>query len=131
VKLYGSGENVRDWIHVTDHCRAVYRVIREGQLGETYLVGAESERDNRTVLSEICHLMGFDPEEWIEPVPDRPGHDLRYAIDSAKIRRELGWEPAYDFETGLAQTIDWYRENESWWLPQKEAAETRYAALGR
>ena len=124
AKLYGSGANVRDWIHVDDHNSAVWQIMTGGHIGRTYLIGADGERDNRTVLQTILRLMDHDP--------DRPGHDLRYAIDPSALRDELDWKPEHtDFEAGLHDTIDWYRANESWWAPLKEAAEARYAALGR
>ncbi len=130
-KLYGTGENVRDWIHVEDHNSAVWRIIEDGRLGETYLIGADGEKDNKTVIEMILSLMGQTPDAY-DHVNDRPGHDLRYAIDATKLRTELGWEPRYTtFEDGLAATIDWYRSHESWWRPQKDATEAKYAVLGR
>ena len=130
-RLYGSGRNVRDWIHVDDHSAAVLRVLEEGRIGETYLIGADGERDNLHVVRLLLSLMG-QPDDAYDHVDDRPGHDLRYAIDASKLRDELGWEPEYrDFSAGLAQTIEWYREHEDWWAPQKEATEARYRALGR
>jgi len=130
-KLYGQGRNVRDWLHVDDHCSAVVAVIERGQPGETYLIGADGERDNRTVVEAILQCLGHDPEGY-DLVPDRPGHDRRYAIDSSKLRRELGWVAAYpNFEAGLATTIEWYRDNEQWWRTAKAATEARYAELGR
>ena len=130
-KLYGSGQNVRDWIHVEDHNRAVHRIIEAGEPGETYLIGADGELDNRQVIEMILQGMGQDPAGY-ERVADRAGHDLRYAIDSAKLRRELGWQPLYtQFADGLAQTIQWYRDNEDWWRPQKERTEARYKAKGQ
>ncbi|MBS6555458.1 dTDP-glucose 4,6-dehydratase [Collinsella stercoris] len=130
-KLYGDGRNVRDWIHTEDHSSAVWCILTKGAIGETYLIGADGERDNLTVLREILRAFGR-PEDDFDWVRDRPGHDRRYAIDSAKLRRELGWEPAHtDFAAGLAETIEWYRENESWWRPTKEATEARYRAQGQ
>ena len=130
-KLYGDGRNVRDWIHTEDHSSAVWEILTRGRCGETYLIGADGERDNITVLREILRAMGR-PEDDFDWVRDRPGHDRRYAIDSAKLRRELGWEPRHtDFAEGLAATIEWYRDNESWWRPAKEATEARYAAQGQ
>ena len=130
-KLYGDGRNVRDWIHTEDHSSAVWRILTRGRIGETYLIGADGERDNITVLREILRAFGR-PEDDFDWVRDRPGHDRRYAIDSAKLRRELGWEPAHtDFAAGLAETIEWYRENEAWWRPAKEATEARYKAQGQ
>lgn len=131
AKLYGSGANVRDWIHVDDHNSAVWQIMTGGHPGRTYLIGADGERDNRSVLQTILRLMGHDPDDF-DHVADRPGHDLRYAIDPSALRDELGWKPVHtDFEAGLAATIDWYRANESWWMPLKEAAEARYAQMGR
>jgi dTDP-glucose 4,6-dehydratase len=130
-KLYGAGLNVRDWIHVTDHNLAVLRILEAGRLGETYLIGADGELGNKTVIELILQLMG-QPTDAYDHVNDRAGHDMRYAIDSTKLRTELGWEPTYgDFESGLAATIDWYRANEDWWRPVKQATEAKYAAAGQ
>lgn len=130
-KLYGAGLNVRDWIHVEDHCSAVLTILEHGKIGETYLVGADGERNNKDVLEMILVLMGCDPSFYGQ-VQDRAGHDKRYAIDSTKLRTELGWEPQFqDFRSGLQRTIDWYRTNESWWRPQKAATEQRYEAQGQ
>jgi dTDP-glucose 4,6-dehydratase len=127
-KLYGAGQNVRDWIHVEDHSSAVLLILNEGRIGETYLIGADGEQSNRQVVETILELLGR-PRDAYDQVTDRIGHDLRYAIDSAKLRRELGWQPKYaDFAAGLAQTIDWYRANEAWWRPQKATTEAAYAA---
>lgn len=130
-KLYGSGLNVRDWIHADDHSSAVLTILERGVMGETYLIGADGEKNNKDVVEMILRLMGR-PENDYEHVNDRPGHDLRYAIDSTKLRRELGWKPKHaDFEEGLARTITWYREHDDWWRPQKAATEAKYAALGQ
>lgn len=130
-KLYGAGLNVRDWIHVDDHNSAVWTILESGQIGETYLIGADGELDNKTVIELILELMG-QPIDGYDHVNDRPGHDLRYAIDATKLREELGWQPEYtNFRDGLAATIDWYRNNESWWRPQKQATEAAYAAKGQ
>lgn len=130
-KLYGKGENVRDWIHADDHSSAVLTILDKGISGETYLIGADGERDNKTVIELILQLMGQAPDAY-DHVIDRPGHDLRYAIDSSKLRRELGWAPQYsDFNAGLADTIRWYQENESWWRPQKVETEAKYKAQGQ
>ena len=130
-KLYGDGRNVRDWIHAEDHSSAVWEVLVRGRIGETYLVGADGERDNLTVLRTILRLMGR-PEDDFDWVRDRPGHDRRYAIDPSKLRRELGWRPRHtDFAAGLEATIAWYRDNEAWWRPAKEATEASYAARGQ
>jgi dTDP-glucose 4,6-dehydratase len=125
-KLYGAGRNVRDWIHADDHSRAVLTILERGEIGETYLIGADGEQDNKTVVELILELMG-QPTDAYDHVQDRAGHDLRYAIDSTRLRTELGWRPRYgDFRAGLAATIDWYRDNEAWWRPQKQATEDRY-----
>lgn len=130
-KLYGAGENVRDWIHTEDHSSGVLAILEHGRLGETYLIGADGERCNRDVVELILKLMGRDPSDY-EHVSDRPGHDMRYAIDASKLRDELGWRPRYvDFEQGLAATIDWYRANPQWWQPQKTQTEAKYQVLGR
>jgi dTDP-glucose 4,6-dehydratase len=130
-KLYGAGANVRDWIHVEDHSSAVLAVLERGELGETYLIGADGERSNKEVVEMVLELSGR-PRTDYDHVADRPGHDLRYAIDASKLRRELGWKPEFsDFESGLAATIDWYRHNESWWRPQKAATEAFYQAQGQ
>lgn len=130
-KLYGAGQNVRDWIHADDHSSAVLTILDKGRIGETYLIGADGEKDNKTVIELILTLMG-QPADAYDHVTDRAGHDLRYAIDSTRLREELGWMPQYgDFEAGLAATIDWYRENESWWAPSKDAVEAFYAGKGQ
>lgn len=130
-KLYGSGENVRDWIHTEDHSSAILTILENGTLGETYLVGAEGEKDNKTVVELILELMGKDSKDY-EHVADRPGHDMRYAIDSTRLRTELGWAPKFtDFEAGLKATVDWYVENESWWVPQKHETEEKYKTQGQ
>ena len=130
-KLYGAGLNVRDWIHVDDHNAAVLRIIEAGRIGETYLIGADGEESNKTVIETILRLMGHDVGDYVH-VNDRPGHDLRYAIDSSKLRSELGWAPRYtSFEDGLAATIDWYRANEDWWRPMKAATEAKYERTGQ
>ena len=130
-KLYGAGANVRDWIHVHDHNDAVWVIIERGRVGETYLIGADGERSNRRVLELILELMGR-PADWYDLVTDRPGHDLRYAIDASTLRTELGWTPAFtDLRAGLADTIHWYTDNEPWWRPGKDAIEARYAARGQ
>jgi dTDP-glucose 4,6-dehydratase len=130
-KLYGTGENVRDWIHADDHSSAVLTILEKGRIGETYLIGADGEKNNKDVVEQILTELG-QPSDAYDLVTDRPGHDLRYAIDSTKLRTELGWAPRYaDFAAGLAATIAWYRENENWWAPQKEATEAKYRAAGQ
>lgn len=130
-KLYGAGTNVRDWIHADDHSSAVLQIVADGTIGETYLIGADGERNNLQVVETILELLG-QPRDAYDHVNDRPGHDLRYAIDSTKLRTELGWAPAYsDFDAGLAATIAWYQANEGWWRPQKAATEAKYATQGQ
>jgi dTDP-glucose 4,6-dehydratase len=130
-KLYGDGTNVREWTHVDDHNAAVHLILARGRIGETYLIGSGDERSNAELLELILELMGEPPGAY-DRVPDRPGHDLRYANDTTKIRAELGWRPAFeDVSAGLAATIDWYRRSEWWWRPQKIATEQRYRILGR
>ena len=130
-RLYGTGANVRDWIHVDDHNSAVWTILDRGVAGETYLVGADGEQSNSGVVELLLELTGR-PRDAYDLVDDRPGHDLRYAIDATRLRTELGWEPRYGaFRDGLAATVAWYGENEAWWRPQKVAAEARYAVLGR
>jgi dTDP-glucose 4,6-dehydratase len=130
-KLYGEGTNVRDWIHVGDHNDAVRQILEGGEAGRTYLIGAGGERDNLSVLQTLLELMGQDPDDF-DHVVDRAGHDLRYAIDPTLVCNELGWAPKYtDFSEGLRATIEWYRENESWWAPLKAAVEARYEQRGQ
>ena len=129
-RLYGAGTNVRDWIHADDHSSAVWTILTKGESGRTYLVGADGEQDNLTVVRTILEIMGHDPDDF-EHVTDRAGHDMRYAIDSRRLRTELGWEPRYgDFREGLERTVQWYLEHEEWWRPQKAATEATYAAKG-
>ena len=131
AKLYGTGANVRDWIHVTDHNRAVRAILADGRIGQTYLIGANCERSNLTVLRTLLEIMGQDPDDF-DHVTDRAGHDLRYAIDPTALRDELGWAPLHtDFAAALAQTVSWYRDNESWWAPGKETVEAGYAVRGQ
>jgi dTDP-glucose 4,6-dehydratase len=126
LKLYGKGENVRDWIHVDDHNTGVWAIIEKGKSGETYLIGADGEKNNLEVFKLILKEMGKD-EDFLEHVTDRPGHDLRYAIDNSRLVDELGWKPQYtNFEQGLRATIDWYKDNEDWWRPQKDITEAKY-----
>jgi dTDP-glucose 4,6-dehydratase len=129
-RLYGEGLNVRDWIHVHDHNNAVLTIIERGRSGEIYLIGANGEKNNKDLFELILKNMGKSAD-WYDHVKDRPGHDMRYAIDNSKLVRELGWSPKYtDFEDGLKQTIQWYRDNESWWRPQKQATEAKYQKAG-
>ena len=124
-KLYGDGRHVRDWIHVEDHSSAVWQILTCGTVGETYLIGADGERDNLSVLRELLRAFGRDGDDF-DWVRDRAGHDRRYAIDSSKLRR-LGWTPTHtDFSSGLADTIAWYKAHEDWWRPAKEATEAFY-----
>lgn len=126
-KLYGDGKNVRDWIHADDHSSGVWTILTKGRTGETYLIGADGELNNKEVLEMILELMG-QPKDAYEHVKDRAGHDLRYAIDSTKLREELGWTPRFtNFRDGLKDTIKWYTEHEDWWLPEKEVVEAKYA----
>lgn len=130
-KLYGTGEQVRDWIHVDDHNAAVHAIIDKGKIGELYLIGANGEENNKTVIQTILELMGKDKNDF-EHVNDRPGHDQRYAIDSSKITKELGWKPEYtNLEEGLKATIEWYKANESWWKDKKDSVEAAYAKQGQ
>ncbi|MCR6032196.1 dTDP-glucose 4,6-dehydratase [Nocardioides sp. zg-579] len=130
-KIYGDGLNVRDWIHTDDHSSAVLAILERGRIGETYLVGADGERNNLQVVRTILRHLGRD-EDDIDFVTDRAGHDRRYAIESGKLRAELGWTPRFtDVESGLADTIDWYVAHEAWWRPQKAATEASYAAKGQ
>ena len=130
-RLYGEGRNIRDWIHADDHSSAVLTILDRGVHGETYLIGADGEKSNREVVRLILSAMG-QPADAYDLVADRPGHDKRYAIDSTKLRTELGWQPSFtDFERGLAETIDWYRNNESWWSDQKAETEAKYRRTGQ
>ena len=118
VPVYGTGENVRDWLHVDDHCRGIYSVLMNGRSGEVYNIGGGRELTNNEITSFILEAMGAD-ESSIECVEDRKGHDLRYSVDWIKINRELGYEPQVRLEEGLRETIQWYRDNEAWWKPLK------------
>lgn len=118
VPLYGDGSNERDWLYVKDHCAALHLLVGEGKPGETYNIGANAQLSNLELTRKILDALGLD-ESWVERVPDRLGHDLRYAVDSSKLR-SLGWEPAHSFEEWLEQTIDWYKRREDWWRPLKE-----------
>lgn len=130
-KLYGDGKNVRDWIHTDDHSSAVWAILTKGRIGETYLIGSDGEEDNKTVMETILEEMG-QPKDAFDHVKDRAGHDLRYAIDSTKLREELGWTPEFtDFCTGIKDTIRWYAEHEDWWRAEKENVENNYAKNGQ
>jgi dTDP-glucose 4,6-dehydratase len=125
LPVYGKGDNVRDWLYVDDHVRALRAVFEHGTPGETYNIGGNSERTNLSVVETICdHLDRLSPHRGGQPyrslirfVEDRPGHDLRYAIDAGKIRSELGWSPRESFDSGIARTVEWYLANETWWRP--------------
>ena len=130
-KIYGSGTNVRDWIHVEDHNSAVQAIIDRGVIGETYLIGAECEVDNLTIVRTLLRIMGR-PEDWFDFVNDRPGHDVRYAIDPSKLTEDLGWGPRYqDLEAGLEATVAWYSDHRDWWEAAKRPTEEKYAVIGR
>ncbi|WP_280109480.1 dTDP-glucose 4,6-dehydratase [Ferroglobus placidus] len=116
VPIYGTGKNVRDWIYVLDHCEAINLVMREGEKGEIYNISSGEEKTNLEVVKTILDLMGKD-DSLIEFVEDRPGHDMRYSLDSSKIREELGWKPKHSFEEGIRETVKWYLQNEWWWKP--------------
>jgi dTDP-glucose 4,6-dehydratase len=119
VPVYGDGLNVRDWLHVEDHCRAIDAVLHKGKPGEVYNIGGNNEKTNMEITRTVLSKLG-KPESLIRYVQDRPGHDKRYAIDAGKMKRELGWEPLYTFETGIDQTLSWYQANEAWWRPLKQ-----------
>ncbi|WP_144791716.1 dTDP-glucose 4,6-dehydratase [Kocuria palustris] len=129
-RVYGAGANVRDWIHAEDHSSAVLRILERGEIGRTYLIGADGERSNLEIVRMLLEI--FDrPADDIEFVRDRAGHDLRYAIDGSPLREQLGWSPRYTrIREGLEATAAWYRENEGWWRPAKDETERRYAAAG-
>lgn len=130
-KLYGKGENVREWTHVDDHNEAVLLILEKGRVGDTYLIGSGDERSNKQIIEMILELMGKAKDDY-EHVDDRPGHDLRYSNNSTKLRTELGWKPKYtSLKTGLADTIKWYEQNRDWWQPQKAKTEAKYKELGR
>ena len=114
LPVYGDGANVRDWLYVLDHCKAIDLIIRHGKVGETYNIGGHNERSNLQVVKTVLNAVN-KPESLITYVQDRKGHDRRYAIDPAKIENELGWKPEENFDTGIAKTIQWYLDNEDWW----------------
>lgn len=119
IPVYGDGLNIRDWIYVKDHCRALEMVIEKGKIGEVYNIGASCEKNNLELISNILDLM-LKPKDFITFVTDRPGHDRRYAMDASKISRELGWKPIYEFNTALEETVNWYMKNEEWWRRVKQ-----------
>jgi len=121
LPIYGDGKNIRDWLHVTDHCAAIDLVLHKGKAGEVYNVGGHNERTNNEIVQIIVEKLNL-PKERIKYVEDRLGHDRRYAIDPTKLENELGWKPKYTFDTGIIETIDWYLNNEAWWRPLKERA---------
>ena len=114
LPVYGKGENVRDWLHVYDHCAAIDLILHKGRAGEIYNIGGHNERTNLDVVKTVLQILG-KPESLITFVTDRPGHDRRYAIDPAKLTGELGWKPKYNFDTGIRQTVEWYLSHEDWW----------------
>ena len=114
IPVYGTGENVRDWLHVYDHCVAIDLIVRKGRVGEVYNVGGHNERTNLEVVKTVLHALN-KPESLITFVTDRKGHDMRYAIDPTKLETELGWKPKYTFDTGIPMTIQWYLDNKEWW----------------
>lgn len=121
VPVYGDGRQVRDWLYVEDHCRAIDMILRRGRIGETYCIGGDGERENIWIVKRLLEVLGLG-EDRIEYVTDRPGHDRRYAIDFSKIRTELGWQPSVDLETGLRKTVTWFQEHEAWWQRVKSGA---------
>jgi len=127
VPVYGDGLQVRDWLYVEDHCRAIDQIIHRGKIGETYCIGGKSERENILIVKKIIELLGKD-ETMIEYVKDRSGHDRRYAIDFSKIQTELGWEPSVTLEAGLEKTVKWFEENEAWWKNIKSGTYKEYYA---
>jgi dTDP-glucose 4,6-dehydratase len=130
-KIYGAGLNVRDWIHADDHSSAVLTILDKGVIGETYLIGADGEKSNKEVVEMILTLLDKGPDDF-DHVVDRAGHDMRYAIDSTKLRTGLGWMPRFsDFSAGLKATIGWYQANTDWWMPAKAEAEARYKEQGQ
>ena len=123
LPIYGNGKNIRDWLHVNDHCRAIFQIVLKGKVGEVYDIGGGAEKSNIEIVSKICMVLdklrprseGYSYKDLITFVKDRPGHDFRYAISSSKIQNELNWKPIESFDTGIYKTIEWYLENESWW----------------
>ncbi len=125
VPIYGDGRNVREWIYVEDHCAGIDKVLEKGKVGETYLIGIDMDIPNIEIVKKIIKLLGAS-EEQVEYVKDRPGHDRRYALDSQKIREELGWQPKYNFDDALASTVKWYQDNVSWWKKLKDKSYDDY-----
>ena len=125
IPLYGDGRNVRDWIHVEDHCRAILAALLEGRPGEVYNIGARNERRNIEVAESVLNALG-KPLSLIRHVKDRPGHDRRYAIDPTRVERELGWRPRETWETGLRKTVEWYRQNGGWIARVRDGAYREY-----
>lgn len=125
VPVYGKGDNIRDWLHVKDHCIAIDRILREGKIGETYCVGGNAEKTNLEITKKILEAMGFG-EDMIEYVEDRKGHDKRYAVDFNKIKKDLGWEPSVSFEEGMNDTIAWYKNNQDWLSNIKNGSYLKY-----
>ncbi|WP_010051520.1 dTDP-glucose 4,6-dehydratase [Carnobacterium maltaromaticum] len=121
LPIYGDGLNIRDWLHVQDHCQAIDLVLHKGRKGEVYNVGGHNERTNNEIVDIVIEKLGLS-RDLIKYVDDRLGHDKRYAIDPTKLETELGWKPKYTFDTGIVETIEWYQENEAWWRPLKERA---------
>jgi dTDP-glucose 4,6-dehydratase len=126
VPLYGDGLNIRDWIHVEDHCEGIWATLNKGKPGEVYNFGGDSERTNRQLTEIILKLMQKNWDESVHYVKDRPGHDRRYAIDASKAKRELGWSPKHNFEQGIIDTIDWYRAHQDWWRAIKSGEYLKY-----
>jgi len=124
IPVYGKGLNIRDWLHVEDHCRGILLALEKGKAGRVYNIGGSNEWKNIDIAKELVKIMGMG-EDKIEFVTDRLGHDLRYAIDATRIRKELGWEPKYTFSTGLPETVKWYKENENWWKPLKDRLQSK------
>ena len=131
VKVYGDGLNVRDWLHVLDHCRAIEAIIKKGKIGETYVIGGLTKDINNLELTKTVLDLMSKGEDQIEFVSDRPGHDRRYAVNWEKIKNELDWSPLYTFEEGIKATVDWYTQNSDWWQASKSEAEQFYKKIGR
>ena len=126
LPIYGDGKNVRDWLHVIDHCRAIDLVLKKGKVGETYLVGGLTEDISNLQVAKLLLKIFRKDDSYLKFVKDRPGHDRRYTVDWGKIKRKLGWKPEYSFDIWLDKTVEWYRDNEWWWRPLKKKAEKLY-----